>query len=116
VAFLYVKALGIVSAKESCLGLLLCHSGGWPSGSAEVRLNWSYHNEEIPQRPASLSLPLRPTHGRLYFPGCDQIVRIALARDIANGNSDAARVLATLADKTAPRETKRQIYAEYRAK
>jgi hypothetical protein len=54
--------------------------------------------------------------GGFYFPGCDQIVRIALARDIATGNYDAARVLATLADKTAPRETKRQIYAEYLAK
>jgi hypothetical protein len=48
----------------------------------------------------------------LYFPGCDQIVRIALARDMANGNLDAARVLQTLADTTVSNEVKRRIYAD----
>jgi hypothetical protein len=52
----------------------------------------------------------------LYFPGCDQIVRIALARDIASGNPAAAHVLATLADKSVPHETKRRVYAEYYVK
>jgi hypothetical protein len=66
--------------------------------------------------------PLRPClclcghlTGGLYHPGCDQTVRIALARDIASDNPDAARVLATLADKSVPPETKRQVYAEYHA-
>jgi hypothetical protein len=54
--------------------------------------------------------------GGLYFPGCDQIVRIALACDMANGNLDVARVLHILADKTVSDEVKRRVYAEYHAK
>jgi hypothetical protein len=54
--------------------------------------------------------------GSLYHRGCDQTVRIALARDMANGNLDAARVLQILADKTVSDEVKRRVYAEYHAK
>ena len=52
---------------------------------------------------------------RLYYPGCDSKVRAALTGDMVDGNPDAARVLATLADASVPHETKRRVYAEYRA-
>jgi hypothetical protein len=35
---------------------------------------------------------------------------------MVGGNPDAAHVLATLADASVPDETKRRVYAQYRAK
>ena len=51
----------------------------------------------------------------LYHSGCDQKVRVALARDMADGNPDTARVLQMLADKSVSDDEKRRVYAEYHA-
>jgi hypothetical protein len=54
--------------------------------------------------------------GKLYYPGCDQKVRICLANDMVDGISEAAKVQAALASKRVSDADMRRTYAEYHAK